>query len=550
MVIKGLEVWVMWRWVARGLIGFAAVAFMAAPAVAQGFVGALDKPAPGAVVSGVVLVQGYSLAQDEISRVDLYVDDQFVHSATINVPRIDVIQAFPDWEGVQFKKPGFSTGFLASRFSNGTHTIHIVVVTSENRVFEVGRRAITVDNTLNQPPFGSLDIPSTGPVHDASGSFPVLGWAADTDGIDRIDLVVDGLVMQSAVYGDPRPDVGIAFPDFPSALFSGFIAHMDSTRLLNGVHELVIRVTDNRGLTRPIARRNIQVFNTTNNLRPFGWLDEPLRDDVLYGTACNDTVTGGGTFSPLPAPGTRPASELTPVRGWALDLGTREDTGRVSYVELLIDGVRWLSTDNCTFVDAWGGYVNCYGMTRFDVQKYYPNYPDAPKAGFVFGLDIGAMLALGVPPGHHDMKVRVGDKEQTFADIPNTSGIPVFFECAQDTSNFATLGFIDFPNQMDFINGTVTFLGWALDRDTGGVQSVQIYVDGIYVGNAIHGLARPDVQAAYPMITNSRNSGWRFQFDTRQLANSRHRLTVQVLDGEGDSSTIGSIDFYTANQQP
>lgn len=538
----------MWRWVARVLVVAAFISLTVAPVYAQGFVGNLDKPAPNQTVSGMVLVQGFALASSDISSIELYVDDEFQHSANINLPRIDVIQAYPDWEGIQLVNPGFSTGFSANRFRDGTHTVHVLVTTSDGVTTEVGRRGIVIDNTINQAPFGSIDIPSTGAIHDASGSFPVVGWTSDTDGVDRIDILVDGLVMQSAIYGDPRPDVAVAFPDFPAAMFSGFIAHMDSTRVLNGVHELLVRVTDNEGLSRTIGRRDIQIFNSENNLRPFGWLDEPLRDDVLYGTACDDIPTGGN-FSPLPGPGTRPASVLTPIRGWALDLGTREDPGRVAYVEVMVDGVQWVSTNDCTFVDSFGGYVNCYGMQRFDVQKYYPTYPDAPRAGFMFGLDVGAMLAIGVSPGHHDLKIRVGDKEQTFADIPNTGGIPVFFECADTLDNFASLGYIDFPLSMDYINGTVVFRGWALDSRDGGVQSVQVWVDGIYVGNAVHGLKRPDVQAAYPMMSNSLNSGWRFEFDTTQLANARHRMTVVVIDGEGASSTIGSVDFFTANSQ-
>lgn len=538
----------MWRWVARGCTAVLLLSLVAAPVHAQGFVGQIEKPAPNAVVSGMVLVQGFALSDSDISSIELYVDGEFQHEANLNLPRIDIIEAYPTWEGIHHKNPGFSTGFLASRFSDGPHTISVTVRLSSGEVVEIGTRVVQVDNTINQPPFGTVDIPGTGRVYDASGSFPIVGWASDTDGVDRIDIVVDGLVMQSAVYGDPRPDVAVAFPDYPAAMFSGFIAHLDSSRLLNGVHELAVQVVDNEGLRRTIGKRSIQVFNTQSKLRPFGWLDEPLRDDVLYGTACDDTP-GGGLFSPLPAPGSRPDSILTPVRGWALDLGTREDVGRVSYVELMVDGVTWISTDDCTFVDDFGGYVNCYGMQRFDVQRYFPNYPDAPRSGFMFGLDVGALLALGVAPGQHDLKVRVGDKEQTFADLPNTSGIPVYFECAETLSNFASLGYIDFPVKFDYINGTVVFRGWALDSRDGGVQSVQIWVDGLYVGNAQHGLSRPDVRAAYPMMSNSLNSGWRFEFDTRQLANARHRLTVVVIDGEGVSSTIGSVDFWTTNPQ-
>ena len=538
----------MWRWITRGgLISGCLLAFLSSGAFAQDFVGFVDKPADGQTVYGMVLIQGWALAEDEISRVDLYVDDQFQHSANINVPRTDIVQQYPDWQGIQGRKPGFNTGFTASRFSNGAHTIHLLVTTDDGKVWEVGRRTVVIDNSINQSPFGYVDIPNDSSIFDAHGAFPVAGWAADTDGISRVDVLIDGFVLQGAIHGDARPDVGNAFPDLPAALFSGFIANIDTTAIQDGVHTLQVRATDARGFSRMIGRRTIQVFNSENNLRPFGFLDRPLRDSVLYGTGCGDIDEGPVIISPqVPFD---PDAYITHVNGWALDLGARENTGRVSYVELLIDGVPWYSTDDCQWVDEIGDYVNCYGEPRMDVAKYYPTFPDAPRSGFVFALDVGALLRAGVPPGLHSMKVRVGDQEQTFADIPNTAGIPVYFTCADLDDDFASIGFIDYPSGLEFLQGTVTFHGWALDQNINGVNSVQIWVDGQFLGLALYGYPRTDVKAAYPAIANSLNSGWGFTFDTTQIADGRHRVTVRVLDMAGNTSEIGSVDFVVDNPQ-
>src|SRR5205823_269189 len=149
-----------------------------------------------------------------------------------------------------------------------------------------------------------------------------------------------------------------------------------------------------------------------------------------------------------PCPPINNNSHITPVRGWALDLGTRSDLGRVSYVELLIDGVRWISSDNCAFSALFSTYTNCYGVPRFDVARFYPTYPDSVHSGFLFTLDVGALLALGVPPGHHVMKIRVGDQQQTVAELPGPQGIPVVFECAEDRVA-AIQGFIEIPVSFD-----------------------------------------------------------------------------------------------------
>ena len=52
--------------------------------------------------------------------------------------------------------------------------------------------------------------------------------------------------------------------------------------------------------------------------------------------------------------------------------------------------------------------------------------------------------------------------------------------------------------------------------------------------------------AAYPTFRQDR-VGWRFNMDTTQLSDGRHRLTVTALSSQGARSEISSVDFYTNN---
>ncbi|HUK34304.1 MAG TPA: hypothetical protein VLV86_10355, partial [Vicinamibacterales bacterium] len=508
----------MWRWVTRGLVLTIFATCIPTALHAQNLIAALDFPDPAVPQSGEVLVKGWVLDPLAVTKIELYVDDQFQYEVNKGLPRIDVVEAYPNYPGIQTIAPGFQTGFNAARYTNGPHTVMVKVYFSDGSTFELGRRTITIDNTINQTPFGSVDIPGLGAAYNASGSFPVVGWALDTDGMGRIDVLIDGGVMQSAMYGDARPDVANSFPDLPDANFSGFIANVDTTRIQDGVHLLDVVAYDRLGLSRVIGERQIQVFNNESNLKPFGYLDEPQPDAVLYGTRCDTTPI-------VISPPVNSQSHITPVRGWALDLGTREDLGRVSYVELMVDGVRWASTDDCAFSSIFDTYVNCYGLPRYDVERFYPDYPDAPRSGFMFTLDVGALLALGVPPGSHNLKVRVGDEQQTFAELPGPQGIPVFFQCDQ---NFVAnvQGFIDVPQTFDYVKGNVTFQGWAAS-ETDIVTGVEIIVDGDFIGQAQLGYPRPDVQAQNPSLRNSATSGWQFTMDTTKLSNARHRLTAR-----------------------
>lgn len=529
----------MWRWVTRGF-GLSLLAALLAPAlIAQDFIGDVELPDPAKTQSGMILVKGWALDPQLISKIELYVDDQFQHTLVTNLPRIDIVEAYPTYPGIHISRPGFLTGFSANRFSNGPHTIELRVYTGDGQVHFLGRRTININNTINQAPFGFIDIPNGHGVHNASSSFPVSGWVADTDGVDRIEVLVDGGILQGAMYGDPRPDVAASYPDHAAAMFSGWVANVDTTRVENGVHLLEVRAVDRLGMSNLIGRRQIQVINNDLFLTPFGYLDEPQRDAVLYGNCTDQEVI----FSPP----IRTGVHITPVRGWALDLATRRDVGRVSYVELLIDGRRWLSTDDCGVV--LGRFANCYGLPRYDVARYYPTYPDAPRAGFLFTLDVGAIMSRGVRPGNHTLHVRVGDREGTFTDLPNHDGIPVWFECADPQgTGFPSFGFVEFPQTFDNVAGDMVIRGWALNED--GIAAVEVIVDGNYVGNASYGFPRLDIQDAYPNVFNSRFSGWMFTMDTRKLSNARHRVTVRALNNRGLRTELGSVDFYVFNNNP
>jgi hypothetical protein len=129
----------MWRWVTRGLV-LSFVALLAPLMFAQPFqfVGDVDSPDPARVQSGVILVRGWALDPAQIARIELWVDDQFLHKAVMFLPRIDVEQVYPDWPGIHTARPGFTTGFLASRFPDGAHTVEMRAFTS-NRVESASR---------------------------------------------------------------------------------------------------------------------------------------------------------------------------------------------------------------------------------------------------------------------------------------------------------------------------------------------------------------------------------------------------------------------------
>lgn len=537
---------------------------IAAGAVGQP-IGAIDTPTEGQTVSGVVRVSGFVLDMNAVDKVEVLVDGAAVNSAELYYPRIDVLQMFPTYAGSPTALPGFLTSFLAPNYANGPHTVAIRVTESATQAQTiVASVGIVVDNTVNQAPFGYVDIPSPVGLTGANGSFPVYGWALDDNAVNHVDVLIDGQQVSGsvgvglaspAVYGQPRADVQAAFPDVPNSLNSGFTANVDTTALVNGIHILSVWAWDNQGLGSQIGERTIQVINNGQNLAPFGDIDFPLDKASLLCTTIANTTDG------YPSPCTPELCGgplLIPnfVEGWALDVGARLDMGQVSYVELLLDG-QIVANSRTDCVQLGQNLNNCYGVNRPDIARLYTGYVNADNSGFQFTFylihnagDPSGTIGIYLPtadnattgpvlvgftvPGKHTIAIRAGDEEETVSQF---SAMSVDILCDQTSGDQPAFGFIDDPVNFEQISGSAyQVFGWAYDLQ--GVQTVEVDVDGQVLGQATYGLYRPDVPAQDSRV-RSANVGFSFILDTTQLANTQHDIVVYVIDRGGHRTEIG-----------
>jgi hypothetical protein len=384
------------------------------------------------------------------------------------------------------------------------------------------------------PPFGSFGG-IVGGGNAGSGVIPLHGWALDDNGIQAVDVLVDGLVAGRANYGRARAGVTARFPSYPDSALPGYAFELDTTHYLNGLHSVAIRIRSRAGEVVTLPAKRFDFSNVEHNLAPFGGIDFPKSQAELRGN-CN-----------LASPNRR----FSVVAGWALDAGTQEDDSGIAYVELLIDRAVALRSDlDCTFDSVLGGQTDCYGVRRLDVERNFPGLKDSPHAGYRFVLDIGALVTAfppAEPPfnqGAHLITIRAGDVAN---QVRNIAEIPVTFACDQNLQNENSFGDIDLPLRGLLYNGVIQVTGWALDWE--GVASVQILVDGHAIGNATYGIPRPDVLelSFHPGFINSPAPGWRFNLDTRQFENGEHFLDVIVTDARGVTTYIGKRRFVINN---
>jgi hypothetical protein len=522
----------------------------------------LDTPADGATVFGLVEVNGFVVDNGEqcgpqwtwhscqwadalVSKIDLYVDDEYVATADMNQPRYDILQAYPWYAGTPYARPGFKTSFDSQAYSDGVHTLFLRVTFSDSSTADYGLRSMTIDNNLNQAPIGEIELP--GSLQPMNGVFPITGWALDDDQVAYVEIMVDGLAMGNAVTGVHRPDIGSRFPSDPDAAYAGFVRMLNTTALNNGIHVLAVRVVDNDGASRVIGRRFVQTFNTGSNLPPFGDIDWPVDNHVMFGDDCREQADG--TLPPWSGEVFDPGERMEMIIGWALDVGSRTDMGGVAYVQLLLDGNIIADTNEGSFYwDPAEWDFNYYGHERMDIHNLYVDVPQSKHSGFSFLVDVDYLiLAKGYSQGLHLFKIRAGDRENNVADIAQ---LPVIFDC--NVEDQASWGDIWSPEHMEQVAGTVEITGFAIDSRS--FRSVEIWIDGLYVGDADFGLPSPDLADLYPWFPPifGSNRGFSYELDTvaENLADGEHSLVVWTEDNLGGRNIIGERRFVLDNQSP
>lgn len=369
------------------------------------------------------------------------------------------------------------------------------------------------------PPFGSFGG-IVGGGNAGAGLLPLHGWALDDNGVQAVDILVDGVLAGRASYGRARAGVTARFPGFPDSELPGFAFELDTTRYLNGLHTVTARVKSKTGEVVSLPSRTFQFNNVEHSLLPFGRIEFPGPQAELRGK-CN-----------LGNPNRR----FSVISGYALDAGTTDDDHGVGYVELLLDRAVLANTQtDCFFSPVTGGLTDCYGLRRVDIERIFPSLKDSPHSGFRFVLDVGFLISgLGYTPSSHVLTVRAGDHAN---QVRNIAEIAVTFSCDEDGANESSFGAIDQPRNGLLYHGTIQVTGWALDWE--GVNHVQILVDGHPAGFAALGIPRPEVSSLHLGFPESAAPGWQLSLDSTQYSNGEHFIDVIVRDDLGAEIFIG-----------
>ncbi len=109
----------------------------------------------------------------------------------------------------------------------------------------------------------------------------------------------------------------------------------------------------------------------------------------------------------------------------------------------------------------------------------------------------------------------------------------------------APFGTLETPDFRATLNNTATGSGWALDNV--GVAQIDVLIDGQKIGEAIYGLSRPDIGAAWSSFPNAAHSGFSFVIDTTKFTTGEHSLAVRLLDAAGNATVVGTRTIVFQN---
>lgn len=213
-----------------------------------------------------ISVSGWTLNSAGIEAVNIYVDNVLYGQTEAVIIRDDVAKVYPGYS--QGNNCGFSYNLDMRSLSEGSHQLKLEVVAMDKTVIAIQRNF-----TYNKPkPISSIESPSLNQSVSAS-TLDVSGWAMNTSGVSSVSVVLDGVTMGNAAYGDTRMDLMSYADRFPEYTSVGYNYTIDISTLSIGKHTIEIIAQGNDG----------QISNSKTTFSMFGIVEYVYLDyDLDY----------------------------------------------------------------------------------------------------------------------------------------------------------------------------------------------------------------------------------------------------------------------------
>jgi hypothetical protein len=279
---------------------------------------------------------------------------------------------------------------------------------------------------------------------------------------------------------------------------------VDTTGLSAGTYAGNITVADPHAANSPQTVAVIlNVYKNDQTSPSFGHFATPI-----------DEITAAGSI---------------PVTGWALDdIGVKDV------------GIYRGETNNLIYI---GKAVFVEGA-RPDIEAAYPGYPLNYKAGW------GYMMLTNFLPNGGNGKFKIHAVATDAEGNQTILGTRTIY--CDNTNAVKPFGTIDTPTQGGHASGR-SFInwGWVLTPQPNQIpidgSTINVYVDGLKVGNPTYNKYREDIAALFPGYANSNGAVGMFYLDTTEYENGVHTIQWTATDNAGNTDGIGSRYFMIQN---
>ena len=422
-----------------------------------------------------------------------------------------------------------------------------------------------------------IDIPQNNSSTNQN-QIDVAGWSLDQSGISKVQIYLDSVYKGDAHIGISRQDVNNALPGYTGGAISGYSYVLNLSGAPNDKHTITVKSIGKNGT---ITQKSVQINDSTlsplmsidtpqnnsnvnqNYINVGGWsldstgidkvqvyLDNVYKGDANTGVARPDVNKVFPGYSGSANSGYNYALNLSNISNGIHTIAVKSigKSGKSIQKNVQINKTPLPSlasvdtpSNNSTIknqksiniggwsLDASGiDKVQVYldnvykgdasvGVLRPDVNKVFPSYVSGTNSGYNYTLSL-----LDVSDGNHTVSVKSLGKSGTVTQKDVTI----------NKLTSPSLISIDAPSVYSSIkDNQFNVGGWSLNAY--GVKEVQVYVDGVYKGNANIGAVRNDVNNVYPGYTGGSNGGFNYILDMSSFTAGVHTITVKSIGNDG-----------------
>jgi hypothetical protein len=243
----------------------------------------------------------------------------------------------------------------------------------------------------------------------------------------------------------------------------------------------------------------------------------------VFLTVYDNTSLPFGEFA-TPAQSTVLSSSI-PVTGWVLD-------------DIDVINVKIYCDNNyigdAVFVDG----------ARPDVEQAFPYYPKNYQAGWGY-----MMLSNFLPNGGNGIYTITAKVTDAEGNVVTLGSKTVTIDNANAVKPF---GALDTPTQGGTASGS-NFInwGWVLTPQPNFISidgsTINVYVDGVNLGNPVYNIYRSDIASLFPGYANSEGAGGYFSIDTTGYSSGLHTISWTASDSAVNIDGLGSRYFTIIN---